>query len=91
MISMEEVIETRCSIRHFRPDDVPDELIRQVLEAARLAPSASNIQPWRFLVIIDKATIHYILPVLPKNSSKDMSSSSSAASTYAQRLTLKKF
>ena len=45
MISMKEVIETRCSIRHFRPDDVPDELIKQVLEAARLAPSASNIQP----------------------------------------------
>ena len=45
MLSTKEVIETRCSIRHFRLDDVPDELIKQVLEAARLAPSASNIRP----------------------------------------------
>ena len=41
------------------------------------------------VVIIDKATIHYILPVLPKNSSQDRHSSSSAASTCAQRLTMK--
>jgi len=54
MLSVKEAIETRRSIRHFRPDDVPDELIKQVLEAARLAPSGSNIQPWRFLVIRDK-------------------------------------
>ena len=54
MLSVKEAIEIRRSIRHFRPDDVPDELIKQVLEAARLAPSGSNIQPWRFLVIRDK-------------------------------------
>ncbi len=54
MLSVKEAIETRRSIRHFRPDNVPDELIEQVLEAARLAPSGSNIQPWRFLVIRDK-------------------------------------
>ncbi len=54
MLSVKEAIEMRRSIRHFRPDDVPDELIRQMLEAARLAPSGSNSQPWRFLVIRDK-------------------------------------
>ncbi len=54
MLSVKEAIETRRSIRHFRFDDVPDELIKQVLEAARLAPSGSNIQPWCFLVIRDK-------------------------------------
>jgi len=54
MLSVKKAIETRRSIRHFRPDNVPDELIEQVLEAARLAPSGSNRQPWRFLVIRDK-------------------------------------
>lgn len=54
MLSVKEAIEMRRSIRRFRPDDVPDELIKQMLEAARLAPSASNRQPWRFLVIRDK-------------------------------------
>ena len=54
MLNVKEAIETRRSIRHFSPTDVPDELIKQVLEAARLAPSGSNMQPWRFLVIRDK-------------------------------------
>ena len=54
MLSVKKAIETRRSIRHFRPDNVPDELIKQMLEAARLAPSGSNRQPWRFLVIRDK-------------------------------------
>ena len=54
MLSVKKAIETRRSIRHFRSDNVPDELIKQVLEAARLAPSGSNRQPWRFLVIRDK-------------------------------------
>ncbi len=54
MLNVKEAIETRRSIRRFSPTDVPDELIKQVLEAARLAPSGSNMQPWRFLVIRDK-------------------------------------
>lgn len=53
MLNIREAIEMRRSIRHFRPDEVPDKLIEQMLEGARLAPSGSNIQPWRFLVIKD--------------------------------------
>ena len=54
MLTVWEAIKTRRSIRRFAPDDVPDEMIEQMLEAARLAPSASNRQPWRFLVVRDK-------------------------------------
>ncbi len=54
MLSVKEAIEIRRSIRRFRPDDIPDELIEQILEATRLAPSAGNRQPWCFLVIRDK-------------------------------------
>ena len=43
-------IEERRSIRRFKPDAVPEALLMQALEAARLAPSAKNDQPWRFLV-----------------------------------------
>ena len=53
MLTVWEAIQTRRSIRKFVPDDVPDELVEQVLEAARLAPSASNRQPWRFVVVRD--------------------------------------
>lgn len=54
MLTVWEAIKIRRSIRKFAPDDVPDEMIEQMLEAARLAPSASNRQPWRFLVVRDK-------------------------------------
>jgi nitroreductase len=42
--------------RSFRPDDVPDELVEAVLEAATRAPSAQNLQPWVFVVVRDLET-----------------------------------
>ena len=48
-----EAIHSQRAIRHFKPDPVPEELIRQVLEAAIRAPSGGNSQPWAFLVITD--------------------------------------
>lgn len=44
-------ISTRKSIRAFRDEDVPENVISRLLEAARLAPSASNRQEWRFVVV----------------------------------------
>jgi len=55
MLTVIEAIQQRKSIRKFKPDPVPDELIDHMLEAARLAPSASNRQPWRFQIIKDGA------------------------------------
>ena len=55
MLTVMEAIEKRRSIRKFKPDPVPDEMINQMLEAARLAPSGSNRQPWRFQMIKDEA------------------------------------
>ena len=55
MLTVMEAIERRRSIRKFKPDPVPDELINQMLEAARLAPSGNNRQPWRFQIIKDPA------------------------------------
>jgi nitroreductase len=47
-----EVIAKRRSVRHFNSNlDVPDEEIRTLLESAVVAPSAGNIQPWRFTVV----------------------------------------
>lgn len=43
-------IEERRSIRRFRQDAVSEEMIMQVLEAARIAPSSMNAQPWEFHV-----------------------------------------
>jgi len=48
-----EVVRKRVSVRRYRPDAVPKELLNQVLEAGRLAPSGGNRQPWHFIVITD--------------------------------------
>lgn len=48
-----EAIKKRRSIRAFTPEDVSKEEIEKLLDAARYAPSAGNIQPWEFIVIRD--------------------------------------
>jgi len=52
-----DAIKGRTSIRRFKQTPVPDEDIRKILDAGRLAPSANNTQPWSFLVIKDKETL----------------------------------
>ncbi len=65
-----KLAEHRTSCRAYRQDPVPDEMTRQCLEAARLAPSACNKQPWRFIVVTDpvlrkEICDHGLLPGLP--------------------------
>lgn len=49
-----EVIRTRRSIRSYLQRPVPADVLNRVLEAARIAPSGSNLQPWRFIVVKDE-------------------------------------
>jgi nitroreductase len=49
-----EAIRTRRSIRKYKLERIPDEKLNMILEAARLAPSAANRQPWRFVVVEDR-------------------------------------
>jgi len=49
-----EAIRNRRSIRRYKPDPVPENVLKEVLEAARLAPSWANRQCWRFIVVKDK-------------------------------------
>jgi len=51
-----DVIMSRKSIRRYKPDPIPDEMIDKILEAARWAPTGENYQPWRFIVIRDQET-----------------------------------
>ncbi len=48
-----DLARRRRSIRQYRPDPVPPEVVQQVLEAGRWAPSACNSQPWEFIVVTD--------------------------------------
>ena len=51
-----EAIETRRSIRRYRNEPVPGEILDKILEAGRVAPSSSNVQSWKFKVVTDAAT-----------------------------------
>lgn len=55
-----EAIFTRRSVRHFKPDPVADEDLRDLLRAGMQAPSAKNEQPWHFVVIDDPDLLHAI-------------------------------
>ncbi|MEW6272697.1 MAG: nitroreductase family protein [Thermodesulfobacteriota bacterium] len=50
-----EVIETTGACRYFRPDPVPDDVLRRALDAARWAPTGGNRQGVRFVVVRDPA------------------------------------
>jgi nitroreductase len=50
-----DIIRTTRAMRRLKPDPVPDELIRQILEAGVCAANGANRQTWRFLVVKDRA------------------------------------
>jgi len=52
-----DLLRKRFSVRRFTPAPVPDDVLRDMLEAARLSPSGGNEQAWRFGVIADTPTI----------------------------------
>lgn len=67
----EELIRKRCSIRKFAKRPVEKEKLEQIIEAARIAPSAVDKQPWFFLIISEPENIKelaasYKLPWLAK-------------------------
>ncbi len=56
-MNIKQAIEQRKSIRKYKDKSIPDEIINELLEAARLAPSGSNKQSSRYRIIKDKETI----------------------------------
>jgi nitroreductase len=63
-----EVVRTRRSVRSFRQNPIPKEVLGRVLEAVRIAPSGSNRQPWRFIVVKDEATKQRLVPACDNQS-----------------------
>lgn len=55
-----ETIKSRRSIRSFLDKPIPPEHVQALLEAARWAPSGSNLQPWVFIVIQEPANIRKV-------------------------------
>ena len=62
-----DVIMTRASVREFTGDPVSKEQLETILKAGMAAPSAMNMQPWRFVVLTDKAKIEQLLCKGPRS------------------------
>ena len=52
-----ECIRTRRTVRNFKPDPIPQEIVHKILQTARWSPSSSNSQPWHFVAIQNRETI----------------------------------
>jgi len=51
-----ECLKTRRSVRSFADKEIPANVIEDIIDAGRLAPTANNLQPWEFIVVTDKET-----------------------------------
>lgn len=60
-----EALFNRRSIRQFTSAPVSDEAVQKVIEAAMMAPSAGNAQPWQFVVVTDKDLLNKIAEIHP--------------------------
>ena len=54
-MDVSQAIQSRYSVRAYRPDPVPEETLREIIEIARLAPSNSNTQPWHIAIVSGEA------------------------------------
>ena len=61
---LHDLVQKRRSIRKFKPEMVPDELINKILDVARWAPSGANHQPWEFIVVKDRALKDKIVAIV---------------------------
>ena len=66
MESFHELISARFSVRNYKNQAVEREKILEVLDAARLAPSAVNFQPWQFIVALENETLRHIYAAYPR-------------------------
>ena len=53
-MSLLKIIKERRSVRRYKPDAVPEDVILRILEAARFSPSGKNLQPWKFILVKDQ-------------------------------------
>ena len=59
-LTLDEIIRRRRSVRMYKDKDVEIELLEKIVATSRFAPSACNIQPWRFVVVTDKTKVKRI-------------------------------
>lgn len=49
-----DIIRKRRSVRSYKDEPIPEDVIKEIIESARLAPSAKNLQEWKFIIVRDE-------------------------------------
>jgi len=65
-----EAIEKRRSVRAYKSDSIPRDLLKRIIEAGNQAPSGMNSQPWRFVVVEDMVLHKKLLETVVPNAKK---------------------
>ena len=60
-MSILKVIKERRSVRRYKTEPIPEDVIHRVLEAARFSPSGKNLQPWKFILVQDESLKHRLV------------------------------
>ena len=63
-----EAMKTRRTIRRYKPDPVPQDLLLELVDCARLAPSAANLQPLEYVVVADEKLAADMYPLVKMGS-----------------------
>lgn len=50
-MNVDEALKARISVRAFKPDPIPEALVREIIDVARFAPSGGNLQPWKVIAV----------------------------------------
>ena len=82
---LHDFLRTRRSIRRFTPDPVPAPVIERILETASYAPSAHNLQPWRFCIMTDVSAKSHLGQVLTTKMHADMTTAGALQSEIISR------
>ncbi|MDP1548164.1 MAG: nitroreductase family protein [Anaerolineales bacterium] len=79
-------LRTRRSIRRFKPDPIPDSVLRDILHTATFAPSAHNRQPWRFIVLTDSSAKIHLSDAMAEEFQRDLEKDNLAPAEISKRV-----
>jgi nitroreductase len=63
IMDMIELIRKRRSVREFSDKPIPRDCLEQIIDAARFAPTARNVQPWEFVVVTERGSLKKIAEI----------------------------
>jgi len=86
-MTLHDFLRSRRSVRRFKPDPIPDAIIERILNTATYAPSAHNLQPWRFVVIKNPDVKLRLAKALIDKMRLDMQAEGAAESEVEKRVT----